>query len=209
VRRLVELPALRGAERDGALELRGLRVSEADGVDAVITFYVRGDPKPQPRQRSFVVRGPGGKPVMVNGQPMVRAYDPGSAEGWKSLIATAAAPHRPPEPLEGPLCVSMDFWFRRPKYLITRASPDGVIPHTAKPDCDNCSKAVLDALTVLGFWNDDNCVYTLVVEKFYAPKGNSFTGVKVEIVGPELEAGYVRVAKPARPKKAPETEAMF
>jgi len=43
-----------------------------------IHFFVSGDPKAQPRIRAFAING------------HARVYDPGTAEGWKSLIAVAA-----------------------------------------------------------------------------------------------------------------------
>lgn len=40
--------------------------------------------------------------------------------------------------------------------------------HTSKPDCDNLAKAVLDALSDLGAWEDDRQVIRLTVCKEYA-----------------------------------------
>ena len=124
----------------------------------IITFTVYGDPKGQPRARAFAM---GGK---------ARMYDPGTAEGWKSLIAAAALPHLPAEPLDGPICVDWTAYFPRPKRLMRRRDPDGPVPHTAKPDRDNVDKALLDALTQLGMWRDDAQVYRGTLVKMYAEK---------------------------------------
>jgi Holliday junction resolvase RusA-like endonuclease len=97
-------------------------------------------------------------------------YDPGTAEGWKGCIAMAAETHCPAVPLDGPVSVSIDFLFQRPGRLLRKKDPDGRIPHVAKPDRDNCEKAVLDALTQLGFWRDDAQVCAGEVRKYYCAR---------------------------------------
>jgi Holliday junction resolvase RusA-like endonuclease len=115
-----------------------------------ISFTVEGNPKGQPRARAFYKPGLG-----------VRMYDAGTAEGWKGLIAVAAREHIPAKPLEGPLNVSIKFFFERPKshYRTGKHSgelrPDAPIWHASKPDRDNAEKAVLDCLTTIGMWKDD------------------------------------------------------
>ena len=53
-----------------------------------ILFFVRGEPKGQPRPRSFALRGKGGKPILSKtGQPIIRVYESGTAEEWKSQVA--------------------------------------------------------------------------------------------------------------------------
>ena len=78
-----------------------------------ISFFVRGQPKAQPRGRAFAV---GGK---------ARIYNPATAEGWKGAIACAALQHLPTEPLTGPLRVDIDFFLPRPKRLMRRKDADG------------------------------------------------------------------------------------
>ncbi len=122
-----------------------------------IQFRAYGDPKGQPRPRAFSRGG------------MTRVYDPGTAEGWKSQIASAALPHKPAQ-IEGPIHVTLRFFFRRPK---GHSGAKGLKPsaptyHTAKPDADNLAKAVLDCITQLGFWKDDSQVACLDVIKRYS-----------------------------------------
>lgn len=108
-------------------------------------------------------------------------YDPGTADGWKNCVVRDAREHRPESPLEGPLCVSLQFHFPRPKRLMRKIDPDGPIPHIGKPDRDNCDKAVLDALTQDGWFRDDSQVCDGRIQKLYHAK-DGVPGCYVEIV---------------------------
>lgn len=134
----------------------------------VACFEVYGDPKGQPRPRAFR-RG-----------DRAAVYDPGTAEGWKASIAIAAQHQIPKEPLDCPLKVRMQFFFKRPLRLLSKKAPDEHIRHIGKPDCDNLEKAVLDALTQIGFFRDDSLVCDLHTEKFYSRK-NGRPGMWIEI----------------------------
>jgi Holliday junction resolvase RusA-like endonuclease len=127
-----------------------------------ITFEVQGEPKAQPRARSFILRGKGGKPILgKNGQPILRVHEAGSAENWKSLLAEAAKPFVPMPPLQGPLRVDIEFRFSRPKAHFRsngQLKPGAPVWHTKMPDRDNAEKAVTDALKVLGMFGDDSQV---------------------------------------------------
>jgi Holliday junction resolvase RusA-like endonuclease len=122
------------------------------------SFRVYGTPKGQPRPRAF---SRGGRAAV---------YDPGTAEGWKSLIAIACQELRGAL-IEGPVSVAMIFYMPRPKSHFTKSG--AIKPaapqqwHTSKPDADNLAKAVLDALTTLRVWHDDDQVAELMVRKHY------------------------------------------
>ena len=112
-----------------------------------IVFTVDVTPKGQPRARA----------ATANGKAWV--YTPSSAAPYKLAVKAEAAKHRPEKPIEGPVCADITFTFPRPK---SHYRKDGTLKegapvfHTKKPDRDNCDKAVLDAITqVGGFWNDD------------------------------------------------------
>lgn len=146
-----------------------------------ITFFVPGEPKAQPRSRSFVLRGRGGQPILKNGQPIIRVHDPGTAENWKSCIAERAKefipfklPIFPAENDDGTsnaVAVHLQFVFERPKAHFRSNGRDlkdwAPVWNSSRMDCDNLAKAVLDCLTVLGFWKDDGIVCSLTVTKRY------------------------------------------
>lgn len=136
------------------------------------SFRVTGIPKGQPRHRAFA-RKMGAKYV-------ARVYHDDSADGWKSCIGIAASPYIPSAPMEGPIRFDIDFLFPRPARLMRRKDPAERIPHTAKPDRDNCDKAAMDALTKLGFWLDDAQVCQGEPRKFYVAKGEN-PGAEIRI----------------------------
>ncbi len=128
-----------------------------------MSFTVPGTPKAQPRGRACVR----GKHAAI--------YDPGTAGGWKALIAHEARqdPYFPRTPFTGPVRCDVTFYMPRPKRLYRKKDPDGPVWHTAKPDRDNLDKAVLDALTQAGVWRDDAQVCSGRIQKVYHEKGGS------------------------------------
>ena len=142
-----------------------------------ISFFVSGEPKGQPRPRAFA-RKMGGKFV-------ARVFEAGTAESWKSAIATEASQHRPAEPITGPVRLRINFAMPRPKGHYTAGKPERGLKagaperHVGKPDADNLAKAVMDALTQCGwFWRDDCQVAVLTVVKGF---GENSTGAHIEI----------------------------
>jgi len=138
-----------------------------------ISVYVRGEAKGQPRPRAFAMKGKNGS------KPAIRMYEPGTAEGWKGQIADAFKPHLPDEPHTGPVKVSLAFFAKRPKNQFRTGKhadelrPDAPTLYVKKPDADNLAKAVLDALTVLQFWKDDDQVVDLIVRRRWVNPGNA------------------------------------
>jgi Holliday junction resolvase RusA-like endonuclease len=123
-----------------------------------IAFEVLGEPKSQPR------------PKAARRGRFIHVYTPATAKKWKGLVASAAKPFLASK-LTGPLSLELDFTFLRPKShytskgLFTKRAPKD---HTKKPDVDNLAKAVMDALTDAGLWEDDDQIVSLRVTKKYA-----------------------------------------
>jgi Holliday junction resolvase RusA-like endonuclease len=136
-------------------------------------FIVDGAPKAQPRVKAFARK--------IGASYVARVFTPGTAEEWKSLVATAAKSETPPQPLEGPVSVQIDFYMPRPKSLYRKSDPESIVWCGSKPDADNLAKAVIDAMTQLGWWRDDAAIARLLVTKSYTAKhGTPGARVKVE-----------------------------
>jgi len=142
-----------------------------------IQFFVKGEPKGQPRPRAFARR--------VGDKFIARVYDAGTAEGWKSQIAIAAKPFLPESPILGAVGITITFNMPRPMSHYRTGKNEGQLKPdapwfcTGKPDFDNLVKAVLDALTTLGMWMDDKQVVIAHVTKYYALRGQE--GADIEI----------------------------
>lgn len=135
-----------------------------------VSFFVPGIPKAQPRPRSFVCKG------------RVRVYDAGTAESWKSDIAIAARAALAGHKFEGPIYLMLYFYMPRPKshFIGGKLRYSAPVRHTSKPDLDNLEKAVMDALTNIGAWNDDSQVCVKRGFKVYCNQ-ESCTGAKIII----------------------------
>lgn len=162
----------------------------------MIVFSVNGTPVPQPRPRAFARK--------FGDKFSARMYDPGTSEGWKSLVALAAKPHLPAAPLACPLAVDLMFRMPRPKAHLRKngsVKDDAPAYPTNKRDLDNLAKAVLDALTQAGMWQDDGQIVRLTLTKAYAQKQ---PGADVTIESPEPTRWMICFpVKPQQPSARP------
>jgi Holliday junction resolvase RusA-like endonuclease len=114
--------------------------------DMALNFFIFGEPEAQPRPR----------------WGMGRFYSPKTAF-WKSAFMAAKANRSRPAFDHEPIALSITLFFTRPK-----STPKWVAWKISKPDADNVAKAVMDAMTAAGWWNDDAIVAHLIVYKVYA-----------------------------------------
>jgi len=128
-----------------------------------ISFFAPGTPKGQPRVRACIRGRHAG------------VYDPGTADTWKQCVMLAAKQAMAGEymrPLfNGPLRVDLVVVFARPKFHFTSKGfikPASPMWHTTKPDADNLTKGVWDALTQTQVWQDDAQICHALISKRYA-----------------------------------------
>ena len=135
------------------------------------------------QQDALVVVVPGepcaqGRPKFARMGNFVRAYDPRKSRDWKAyavaciegaLIARGQAGIAYPE---GPLKAFVTAVFACPKGD-HRKVPVARRPHPKRPDAENVAKAVLDAATTAGLWQDDSQVAVLVVSKWIGYQGEA------------------------------------
>lgn len=128
----------------------------------IARFFVHGIPKPQPRPRARV--------MYINRKPVPQIYNPKDTDGWKDAVKFYAGRHKPAEPRTDSLRVDIQFHMPRPKRLMRKCDPEGVMLYDGPADRDNLDKAVLDAMTDCGWWVDDRQVVGGELLKLYAAK---------------------------------------
>ena len=123
----------------------------------IIKFRIPGKVQPQGRPRASSRGG------------YVRLYDPPTSRDYKKHVKEVAKEYAPSEPLEGPLHVRMTFskqylksWTKKQR----ANAEDGILLPTTKPDIDNLSKGIMDALNGV-IWKDDSQVVELLLSKIY------------------------------------------
>ena len=105
-----------------------------------------------------------------NGRP--RFYEGSKLKAARNLFLLALAEHRPEEPLEGPVALTVEWRFgtkshREGSYRITR------------PDLDNLEKLLKDCMTMAGFWKDDSQVCRETVTKRWS---RTAPGISIKVV---------------------------
>lgn len=90
---------------------------------------------------------------------------------FQAQFSALAQHHQPPTIIEAPVRVDVLCVMSRPKRLLRRADPDGLMWAPGKPDADNMRKAVLDALKT--WWRDDSLVVCGQTVRAYAEKDGS------------------------------------
>ena len=133
---------------------------------STLSFFVRGEPKGQPRPRAFARK--------MSAVHVARFYDSDVADTWKRAvqlaIIDAASTHKWAITL-GPVAVELRFAMPRPK---SHSGAKGLKPsapqfHTQKPDIDNLEKLLGDQITRSGrIWRDDSQVVSMRSDKFWA-----------------------------------------
>jgi len=130
----------------------------------MICMTVLGEPVAQKRHRT-VTRGRDGRPL-----PFAHEYDPSA--GDKADLAALAQLKAPAKLLEGPLQLEIVAVFGRPKshYRTGKHAgelkPNATLFHTTRPDHDNVTKLVCDALTGV-WWTDDSRIVLCDTLKVY------------------------------------------
>jgi len=125
-------------------------------------FTILIQPRPQARTRSSGM-------VTQKGRVIVRAYDTKDTMLENEQLWAMLLPHKPPQPLQGALRLTIDCYLRVPTGFSKKkalAALSGELRPTTKPDVDNLAKKMKDRMNRI-FYLDDKQVVTLLVRKFY------------------------------------------
>ena len=109
------------------------------------------------------------------------AYNNKRVRSWMDVVRDTALTERPSKAPEGiPVALMLDVWLPWPKRTAKKViSADPNALHTKKPDADNILKPIVDGLTEAGFWEDDNQIAQMFVEKKYCPRGEERAEITV------------------------------
>ena len=130
-------------------------------MSVIYSLFVEGDPKAQPRPRRGKYRN---------------FYNPGTADMWKETVQAAFLMNRKPL-IQVPVKLTVHFFFHRAMLYNGKT-----VPHTIKPDIDNLTKPVMDALTAIGIWRDD-CLVVAGETKKYWTSIKSGAMIRIEVDG--------------------------
>jgi Holliday junction resolvase RusA-like endonuclease len=112
-----------------------------------------------------------GRPRVVNAGGFARAYTPKKTLDWENLAAwyfQAQWKGKPPH--EGPVELHLHAVKSRPKRLLRKKDPDGLIVRAAKPDLDNVVKIAGDALERAGILKNDIQICVIHAYSWYAER---------------------------------------
>lgn len=109
-----------------------------------------------------------------------RVYTPKPTKRAERLLVLLLGPHRPADPLEGPVEVEVEFVMPLPDGYPRRLLG---APHPRKPDLDNLLKLVMDGVQAAGgWWVDDSQVAFVRSLKRYQNKGEE-PGIWLQVRG--------------------------
>jgi Holliday junction resolvase RusA-like endonuclease len=95
-------------------------------------------------------------------------YKDQKAKDWIKVVGFYANQHQPSKLIEEPVRLTLTFVMKRPVALNAKKFSQGRIPADKRPDTDNLSKCLTDAL--VGFWDDDARICELRASKYFAGK---------------------------------------
>lgn len=151
---------------------------------STLSFFVRGEPKGQPRPRAFARK--------MGAVHVARFYDSDVADGWKRAVylgVIEAANKAGWQVTTGPVAVTLRFSMPRPKshFGAKGIKPSAPQAHVGKPDADNLAKLILDQATrTERIWRDDSQVVEMHVVKWWAIDQDSGCWIEIALASGEV-----------------------
>jgi len=124
----------------------------------MIRFFVPGIPRTAGSKRGFV--------NPRNGRVIITEDNKRSKE-WRTAVAWAAS-DRIKLPLEGPLTVTFEFQFIRPKghYGSKGLRPSAPAHPAVRPDLLKCARSTEDAMSGLAYRDDAQIVHETLIKRY-------------------------------------------
>jgi len=142
-----------------------------------IDFTVYGQQITQGSKRAMPIYAKGGVPVQdKRGNTLTRVVnDNPKLDHWRQEVAYAAAKQYDSELIRGPVRLTIDFYFPRPKSHFGtgrnagKLKPSAPPAHIQKPDTLKLARAIEDALTGV-VWHDDSQVVYHNLHKYWSDR---------------------------------------
>lgn len=134
-----------------------------------VVFSVPGQPVAKGRARSAAVMR-NGKPLLVNGRPVVKHHTPEKTVVFENLVkmaATQAMAGLPP--IQGPVELWLDINLQIPVSWSKKRQRDaaaGLVAATKKPDSSNVQKAVEDGMNGVVYVDDSQIVEIRISKRY-------------------------------------------
>lgn len=133
----------------------------------MLRFRLNTIPTAQARTRHRSMTNKRGKTISV-------AYKAKSQKANERVLEDLLKLHAPAQPIDGPLVLEFVAALPVPESDSKKKRAEklaGLLPPSKKPDIDNVTKQLMDAMTRQGFWKDDVQVVELHCRKVYAQQG--------------------------------------
>lgn len=124
----------------------------------MVSFTIPGNPVAQ------------GRPRAARRGNRIMMYDPKPSKDYKEYVAKIAKEYAPEEPTEAALGVQMKIYREIPKSTTKKDRKlinEGLKRPVVRPDTDNYTKAILDALNGI-IYKDDSQIVDLKASKYYS-----------------------------------------
>lgn len=123
----------------------------------------------------YMVEVPGdpigkGRPRGTSAGGHVRLYTPKKTADWERSAAMVMTSVWRRAPMDEAVEIEIAAFSHRPKRLLRKRDPDGLIWKGSKPDADNICKCALDALVMAGVLRDDSLAVSVKIMDFYAER---------------------------------------
>ena len=157
----------------------------------ILDVIIPGPPQGYQRPGVRVIRA-------KSGATFAQHYEQGKTRSWRSVAVGIFAPEGRPLTcvVDRAVRVTIEAVGQRPKSILKREGV-GRLWRRTKPDVDNVSKSVLDALTTSGVLRDVDLVAELVARSYVAAEGEApHVRVRVELLEalPVVEGARARGA---------------
>jgi Holliday junction resolvase RusA-like endonuclease len=126
----------------------------------VIEMFIPMLLEPKQGDRSHIVRTKSGKSFIAH-------YTPKKVKKSAATMASLIAPWVPARPLEGPLRLTVDFYYPWRKSESKKAQAGGMIAKSTKPDIDNLLKNLADTMQASCFFVNDSQLADVRIRKWW------------------------------------------